>query len=258
MTLIAPQPIVSRPSPVSAPRRGSRLLNLVRTTDHKTIGVMYLFTSFLYFFAGGFMALLMRAELARPGLQFLSPEQYNQLLTMHGSIMLLLFATPLVFGFANLVLPLQIGAPDVAFPRLNSLSYWLYLFGSLVVMASFLTPAGAPDFGWYAYAPLSTAAHSPGIGPNMWITGLAVAGLGTILGGVNMLTTIVCLRAPGMTMFRMPIFTWNIFITTILILIAFPVLTAALLGLEADRHLGAHVFDPANGGVILWQHLFWF
>src|SRR3954466_3993973 len=115
MTLIAPQPIVSRPSPVPVPRRGSRLLDLLRTTDHKTIGLMYLYTSFLYFFAGGFMALLMRAELGRPGLQFLSPEQYNQLLTMHGSIMLLLFATPLVFGFANLVLPLQIGAPDVAF-----------------------------------------------------------------------------------------------------------------------------------------------
>jgi cytochrome c oxidase subunit I len=258
MTLIAPQPIVSRPSPVSAPRRGSRLLNLARTTDHKTIGVMYLFTSFLYFFAGGFMALLMRAELARPGLQFLSPEQYNQLLTMHGTIMLLLFATPLVFGFANLVLPLQIGAPDVAFPRLNSFSYWLYLFGSLIVMASFVTPAGAPDFGWYAYAPLSTAAHTPGAGANLWIAGLIVAGLGTILGAVNMLTTIVCLRAPGMTMFRMPIFTWSIFVTSILILVAFPALTATLFALLADRQLGALVYSRENGGGMLWQHLFWF
>src|SRR3954462_4952915 len=258
MTLIAPQPIVSRPSPVPVPRRGSRLLNLVRTTDHKTIGVMYLFTSFLYFFAGGFMALLMRAELARPGLQFRSPEEYNQLLTMHGSIMLLLFATPLVFGFANLVLPLQIGAPDVAFPRLNSFSYWLYLFGSLTVMASFVTPAGAPDFGWYAYAPLSTAAHTPGAGANLWISGLIVAGLGTILGAVNMLTTITCLRAPGMTMFRMPIFTWGIFVTSILILVAFPPLTSAFFALLADRHLGALVFSRQNGGGVLWQHLFWF
>src|SRR5436190_17789852 len=162
MTLIAPQPIVSRPSPVSAPRRGSRLLDLLRTTDHKTIGVMYLFTSFLYFFAGGFMALLMRAELARPGLQFLSPEQYNQLLTMHGTIMLLLFATPLVFGFANLVLPLQIGAPDVAFPRLNALSYWLFLFGGLIASGSFLTPGGAADAGWTLYAPLNDEVNSPG------------------------------------------------------------------------------------------------
>jgi hypothetical protein len=134
----------------------------------------------------------MRAELGRPGLQFLSPEQYDQLLTMHGSIMLLLFATPLVFAFANLVLPLQIGAPD---------------------------------FGWYAYAPLSTGAHTPGSGANLWISGLVVAGVGTILGAVNMLTTIVCLRAPGMTMFRMPIFTWSIFVTSLLILVAFPTLT---------------------------------
>jgi cytochrome c oxidase subunit 1 len=258
MTLLAPQTIVSRPAPAPVARRGSRMLGLLRTTDHKTIGLMYLFTSFLYFFAGGFMALLMRAELARPGLQFLSPEQYNQLLTMHGSIMLLLFATPLVFGFANLVLPLQIGAPDVAFPRLNSFSYWLYLFGSLMVMASFVTPSGAPDFGWYAYAPLSTAVHTPGAGANLWIAGLVVAGLGTILGAVNMLTTIVCLRAPGMTMFRMPIFTWSIFVTSLLIIVAFPALTSAFMALLADRHLGARIFSRENGGGMLWQHLFWF
>src|SRR3954468_6321311 len=182
MTLIAPQPIVSRPSPVPVPRRGSRLLDLLRTTDHKTIGVMYLFTSFLYFFAGGFMALLMRAELARPGLQFLSPEQYNQLFTMHGTIMLLLFATPLVFGFANYLVPLQIGAPDVSFPRLNALSYWLYLFGGLLVLSGFVTPGGAADFGWFAYAPLTEAAHSPGVGGDVWAMGLVVTGLSTILG----------------------------------------------------------------------------
>src|ERR671916_200269 len=226
MTLIAPQLIVSRPSPVPVPRRGSRLLNLLRTTDHKTIGLMYLYTSFLYFFAGGFMALLMRAELGRPGLQFLSPEQYNQLLTMHGSIMLLMFATPLFFAFANLIMPLQIGAPDVAFPRLNALSFWLFFFGSLIAVAGFLTPGGAADFGWYAYAPLSNGVHSPGPGANLWFAGLAVSGLGTILGGVNFITTIVCLRAPGMTLFRMPIFTWNALVTSVLILLAFPILTA--------------------------------
>jgi cytochrome c oxidase subunit 1 len=258
MTLLAPQTIVSRPAPAPVPHKGSRMLALLRTTDHKTIGLMYLFTSFLYFFAGGFMALLMRAELGRPGLQFLSPEQYNQLLTMHGSIMLLLFATPLVFGFANLVLPLQIGAPDVAFPRLNSFSYWLYLFGSLTVMGSLITPGGAPDFGWYAYAPLSDVVHSPGSGANLWLAGLVIAGLGTILGAVNMLTTIVCLRAPGMTMFRMPIFTWSIFVTSLLIIVAFPALTSAFMALLADRHLGARIFSRENGGGMLWQHLFWF
>ncbi|SFH27053.1 cytochrome c oxidase subunit 1 [Amycolatopsis regifaucium] len=230
----------------------------MRTTDPKTIGVMYMTTSFGFFLVGGLTALLMRGELARPGLQFLSPEQYNQLFTMHGTIMLLLYATPNVFAFANFLVPLQIGSPDVAFPRLNAFSYWLYLFGAMIVLGGYLTPGGPPDFGWTAYTPLSTAVHSPGVGGDLWIAGLIVTGLGTILGAVNMITTIVCLRCPGMLMWRMPIFTWNIFFTSILILLAFPILTAALFGLMADRHLGAHVFDPANGGAILWQHLFWF
>jgi cytochrome c oxidase subunit 1 len=233
-------------------------LRVLRTTDHKLIGRMYLVTSMGFFLAGGAMALLMRAELARPGMQFLSLEQYNQLFTMHGTIMLLLFATPIVFAFANLVLPLQIGSPDVAFPRLNALSYWLYLLGGLMVVSGFLTPDGAPDFGWTAYAPLNSSMNTPGTGADLWIMGLVIAGLGTILGAVNMVTTVICLRAPGMTMFRMPIFTWNILVTSLLILLAFPILTAALLVLWADRHLHAQVFAANNGGAILWQHLFWF
>jgi cytochrome c oxidase subunit 1 len=247
--------------PLNVPRRGKKgalLTSLVRTTDHKVIGILYMVTSLAFFMIGGVMALLMRGELARPGLQFLSQEQYNQLFTMHGTIMLLLYATPNLFAFANLVLPLQIGSPDVAFPRLNAFSYWLFLFGGTIVLSSFFTPGGAADFGWTAYTPLSNAMHSPGIGGNLWIMGLIVSGLGTILGGVNMVVTIVCLRCPGMTMWRMPIFTWNILFTSILILAAFPILTAALFALLADRVLGAHVFDPANGGAILFQHLFWF
>ena len=253
-----------RPTPVPRPYRareaskGSRLVAMLHTTDPKDIAILYLVTSFAFFMVGGAMAMLIRAELARPGQQFLSNEQYNQLFTMHGTIMLLLYATPILFGFANYIVPLQIGAPDVAFPRLNAFSYWLFLFGGLIVMSGFLTPGGAADFGWFAYTPLSDAAHSPGVGGDLWAMGLVVSGLGTILGGVNFITTIICLRAPGMTMFRMPIFTWNILVTAFLILLAFPILTAALLGLEADRHFGAHVFDPANGGAILWQHLFWF
>jgi cytochrome c oxidase subunit I len=238
--------------------KGSRLSNLLRTTDHKTIGLMYLVSSFAFFIAGGLMALLMRGELARPGLQFLSPEQYNQLFTMHGTIMLLMFATPLFFAFANLIMPLQIGAPDVAFPRLNAFSYWLYLFGSLIAVSGFLTPSGAADFGWFAYAPLSDVVNSPGAGANLWFAGLAVSGLGTILGGVNFITTIVCLRAPGMTLFRMPIFTWNALVTSVLILLAFPILTAAIFGMLADRNLGALIYSAENGGPMLWQHLFWF
>ncbi|MCU1611859.1 MAG: cytochrome c oxidase, subunit [Pseudonocardiales bacterium] len=258
MTAVAPQPIVTRPRPVRPTVKGSALLGLLQTTDHKVIGMLYLVTSMAFFFVGGSMAMLIRAELARPGMQFLSNEQYNQLFTMHGTIMLLLYATPILFAFANLIMPLQIGAPDVAFPRLNAFSFWAFAFGGIIVLSGFMTPGGAADFGWFAYTPLSDAIHSPGAGGDLWIMGLVLAGLGTILGAVNMITTVVCLRAPGMTMFRMPIFTWNIFVTSLLVLLAFPILTAALLGLEADRRLGAHVFDAANGGAILWQHLFWF
>jgi cytochrome c oxidase subunit 1 len=248
----------TRPRPVRHTPKGAALLNLLRVTDPKQIGIMYLTASFGFFMVGGVMALLMRTELARPGLQFLSQEQYDQLFTMHGTIMLLLYATPTLFGFANYILPLQIGSPDVAFPRLNALSFWLFVFGGLVVLSGFLVPGGAADFGWTAYTPLSDVQHSPGVGGDLWAMGLVVSGLGTILGAVNMVTTVICLRAPGMTLFRMPIFTWNILATAVLILAAFPILTAALLGLEADRRLGAHVFDPADGGAILWQHLFWF
>jgi cytochrome c oxidase subunit I len=238
--------------------RGKVVVSWLTSTDHKVIGFMYIISSFCFFLFGGVLALLMRAELARPGLQFLSNEQYNQLFTMHGTIMLLMFATPLFIGFANVVMPLQIGAPDVAFPRLNMLSFYFFLFGSLTVVAGFLTPGGAADFGWFAYAPLNDVVHSPGAGADMWIMGLALSGLGTILGGVNFITTIFTMRAPGMTMFRMPIFTWNILVTSILVLLAFPILAAALLTLEVDRAFGARVFDSVNGGPLLWQHLFWF
>ena len=259
MTATAPQSLeATRPFPARRKRPGEVIYQLITTTDHKLIGQLYIVTTFFFFAAAGLMALFIRTELAVPGLQFLSNEQYNQLFTMHGSLMIYLYATPVIFAFANLVLPLQIGAPDVAFPRLNAFSYWIFLFGGLIMLAGFITPGGAADFGWTAYSPLTDAIHSPGPGGDLWTMGLIVSGLGTILGAVNMITTIVCMRAPGMTMFRMPIFTWNILVTSILILIAFPILTSALFGLAADRHLGAHVFDPANGGAILWQHLFWF
>ncbi|WP_435877538.1 aa3-type cytochrome oxidase subunit I [Streptosporangium saharense] len=241
-----------------ATRKGSVIAKWMSSTDHKIIGHLYLITSFVFFLIGGVMALIMRAELAQPGLQLTSNEQFNQLFTMHGTVMLLMFATPLFAGFANELMPLQIGAPDVAFPRLNMVSYWLFLFGSTIALSGFITPGGAASFGWFAYAPLSDAIHSPGIGGDLWIVGLTISGLGTILGSVNFITTIVCMRAPGMTMFRMPMFTWNVLLTSILVLMAFPVLAAALLALEADRKLGAHIFDSATGGAMLWQHLFWF
>ncbi|WSV32994.1 cytochrome c oxidase subunit I [Streptomyces sp. NBC_01017] len=245
--------------PMRSKQPGGRVVvDWLTTTDHKKIGHLYLITSFGFFLAGGVMALLMRAELARPGMQILSNEQFNQLFTMHGTIMLLLFATPTFAGFANELMPLQIGAPDVAFPRLNMFSYWLFLFGGLIVMGSLIVPDGPASFGWFAYAPLNSLERSPGIGPDLWIMGLALAGFGTILGAVNFITTIIGMRAPGMTMFRMPIFVWNTLFTSILILMAFPVLAAALLVLEADRRFGSVVFEAANGGALLWQHLFWF
>ena len=238
---------------------GTTFVKWVTTTDHKVIGNLYFITSFVWFLLGGLMALFIRLELFEPGMQILDDkQQFNQLFTMHGTIMLLLFATPLFAGFANALMPLQIGAPDVAFPRLNMFAYWLYLFGGLIAAFGFLTPKGAAAFGWFAYAPLSNSVFSPGVGGDLWVFGLALGGFGTILGGVNFITTIVCMRAPGMTMFRMPVFTWTILITSILIILIFPPLAAALFALGADRRFGAEVFEPANGGPILWQHRFWF
>jgi cytochrome c oxidase subunit 1 len=258
MTAIDARTTTPRRAEPPRPTKGQLVVKYLTTTDHKVIGNLYLVTSFVFFLLAGVMAMIIRAELARPGLQVVEEEVYNQLFTMHGTIMLLLFATPLFVGFANCIMPLQIGAPDVAFPRLNMFSYWLFLFGGLTVLSGFLVPGGAADFGWYAYTPLSDAVRSPGVGGDLWVMGLWMAGLGTILGAVNFVTTIFCMRAPGMTMFRMPIFTWNTLVTSLLVLIAFPILAGALLMLAADRTLGAHIFDTASGGPILWQHLFWF
>ena len=251
---VAPQ----RPEPTGHARTGSKAWMMMTTTDHKQLGIMYIIMSFSFFFLGGLMALLIRAELFTPGLQFLSNEQFNQLFTMHGTVMLLLYGTPIVWGFANYVLPLQIGAPDVAFPRLNAFGFWITTVGGIAMLTGFLTPGGAADFGWTMYSPLSDAIHSPGLGSDMWIVGVGATGIGSVASAINMLTTILCLRAPGMTMFRLPIFTWNIFVVAVLALLIFPLLLAAAMGVLYDRKLGGHLYDPANGGSLLWQHLFWF
>ncbi|WP_262380218.1 cytochrome c oxidase subunit I [Nonomuraea sp. PA05] len=245
-------------APVRPSSKGRIIVRWLSSTDHKVIGYMYLIASFVFFSLGGIMALLIRAELIHPGMQLVTNEQYNQLFTMHGTIMMLLFATPLFAGFANVIMPLQIGSPDVAFPRLNAVSFWLFLFGGLIAVSGFLSPSGAASFGWFAYTPLSDATFSPGVGGDLWVMGLSLAGVGTILGAVNFITTIICMRAPGMTMFRMSIFTWNVLLTSMLVLMAFPVLAAALLALEADRKVNTQFFHPENGGAMLWQHLFWF
>jgi cytochrome c oxidase subunit 1 len=263
MTTTAPRPNVQEVpaglSNASVARKGNLFVDWLTTTDHKKIGYLYLITSFIYFLIGGVMALVIRAQLFAPGLEIVATkEQYNQLFTMHGTIMLLMFATPLFAGFANVLMPLQIGSPDVAFPRLNALAYWLFNFGSLIAVAGFLTPQGAASFGWFAYTPLSSQTFTPGLGGNLWVFGLGMGGFGTILGAVNFITTIITMRVPGMTMWRMSIFTWNTLVTSILVILAFPVLAAALLALGSDRVFGSHVYDAENGGAILWQHLFWF
>ena len=238
----------------------SGLLNWLTTTDHKVIGMNYTVTSVVMMLLGGAMAMLIRAQLTVPDGGLVSLAKYNELFTMHGSIMIYLFAGPFAFGgLANYMVPIQIGAPDMAFPRLNALSYWLYLTGSVTMLLGFFTAGGAANFGWVGYAPLSNAVNAPGAGADLWIGALILTGFSAIFTGVNLVATIFYLRAPGMTMFRMPIFTWNMLVTGILILLAFPVLTAGLVMLYCDRHFGTHIYDANGGGSpVLWQHIFWF
>jgi cytochrome c oxidase subunit 1 len=235
------------------------LVDYIITVDHKKIGVLYIFTAFAVFLFGGVLALLFRLELAQPGLQVMGLNTFNQLITMHGTLMVLLFAAQVSTGLGNYLMPLQIGAADVAFPRLNAMSYWLYLFGTLVLLSSFFVAGGPAASGWTAYPPLSDSEYLQGTGMDLWIIGLALAGIAAIVGAVNLVTTIFRLRAPGMTMFRMPMFTWGILVNQLIILFAFPPITAALAMLFIDRNFGAAFFDPLRGGdPVLYQHLFWF
>ncbi|MGH9071983.1 MAG: cytochrome c oxidase subunit I, partial [Acidimicrobiales bacterium] len=235
------------------------LLAYLTSTDHKQIGMNYMVTSFIMFLIAGIMAVLMRVQLSVPNNNFVSLSTYAQLFTMHGTIMLFLFLGPFAFGTANYLVPIMIGAPDMAFPRFNAFSYWLMLGGCITLLSSFLTSSGPADFGWFAYAPLTEAIHSPGPGADLWIVGVALAAFSSMFTGINLITTVFALRAPGMVMFRMPIFVWNQLVTAFLVLLAFPVLTSALVMLWADRHLDSHFFDPTHGGQpILWQNLFWF
>jgi cytochrome c oxidase subunit I len=235
------------------------LVDYLTTVDHKKIGILYIFTSFAIFLAGGVLALLVRAELAEPGLQTMGLNTYNQVFTMHGTLMIFLFAAQVSTGLANYIVPLQIGAADVAFPRANAMSYWLYLFGSLIVLSSFFVAGGPAAVAWTAYPPLSDDAYMQGTGMDLWIIGLAVVGIAGILGAVNLVTTIFRMRVPGMTMFRLPLFTWGVLVNQLLILFAFPPLTAALALLFLDRNFGAVFFDATAGGnQLLYQHIFWF
>jgi cytochrome c oxidase subunit I len=258
VTTLEERPVAAEEPP--EPEHGAQgLLAFLTSTDHKRIGISYMATAYAFYLVGGALAVVIRSELYEPGRQVVSQGRYNEMFTMHGSIMLFLFLGPFAFGLANYFVPLHIGARDMAFPRLNALSYWFYLFGGLTMVSGFLTSDGGADFGWTGYTPLSSIVRTPGIGADLWIMGVALTGLSGILTGVNIVTTVVAMRAPGMRMFRLPIFTWNMLVTSVLVLIAFPVVSAAAVMLFSDRQLGSHIYDPeAGGSAILWQHLFWF
>jgi len=245
-------------SPQSKSYSRSWVVEWLTTVDHKKIGILYILNSFFFFFAAGILALLVRSELAVPGLQFLDEGTYNQAFTMHGTVMVFLFIVPVLSGFANYIVPLQIGAPDMAFPRINALSFWFLPLGGILLFAGYLF-GGAAAEGWTLYTPLSGPTYASGVGTDLWLIGLLLVGTASILGSVNFIATIFKMRAPGMTLFRMPILVWTVLVTATLIMLATPVLAAGMIALFIDRNYGGAFFDPNTGGnPVLWQHLFWF
>jgi cytochrome c oxidase subunit 1/cytochrome c oxidase subunit I+III len=235
--------------------RPEGLLSWVASVDHKQIGIMYIIVALVFFVVGGLEATLMRMQLARPNNTLLSPQVYNQLFTMHGTTMVFLMGMPMLIGFGNYLVPLMIGAPDMAFPRLNALGLWLLVFGGLLLYFSFVA-GGAPDAGWFSYTPLSERPYASSAGVDYWILGLLITGIGSVTAAINFIVTVLTMRAPGLTMRRLPLFVWMTFINSFLILAALPVLNAALVMLFIDRQFNAHFF-ARGGSPILWQHLFW-
>src|SRR5438477_1124856 len=237
--------------------RGHHRLAWLSTVDHKRIAILYLFAGLFFFVVGGLEALFMRLQLAVPNNHFLQPDTYNQLFTMHGTTMIFLVVMPLVFGLANYVLPLQIGARDMAFPRLNAFGFWCVPLGGILLHFSVLA-GGAPAVGWFAYAPLSETPYSSNLGVDYWAIAIFVMGIGSISLAINIIATVISCRAPGMTMRRLPLFSWINFINAFIIIFALPVLNAGLAMLLIDRLLEGHFFLPARGGsAVLWQHVFW-
>ncbi|TWT35402.1 cytochrome c oxidase subunit 1 [Posidoniimonas corsicana] len=233
------------------------LLSWVSTVDHKRIGVLYILLAVFFLVVGGIEAILIRIQLATPNNMFLSPQTFNQMFTMHGTTMVFLVGMPVFTGFSNYLTPLMIGARDVAFPRLNAMSFWMLPFGGFLLYFSFLT-GSAPDAGWFSYAPLSTKPYSLGPGVDYWIVGLVVMGIGSVAGAINIIATVLCLRAPGMSLQRVPLFVWIMLMQAMLIVVTIPPLNSALALLCVDRWLGAAFFEPARGGsALLWQHFFW-
>ncbi|WP_163527695.1 cytochrome aa3 quinol oxidase subunit I [Halobacillus ihumii] len=227
------------------------------TVDHKKIGIMYILSALAMLFRGGMDALMMRVQLAFPGMDFLGSQHYNEIFTTHGTVMIIFMAMPFLIGLMNVIVPLQIGARDVAFPALNALSFWSFLFGALLFNISFVI-GGSPDAGWTSYTPLAGAAMSPGPGQNFYLMGLQLSGIGTLATGINFMVTIIKMRAPGMKMFQMPIFTWSTLVTAFIIVFAFPILTVALALMTIDRVFGSQFFTLTGEGLpMMWANLFW-
>jgi cytochrome c oxidase subunit 1 len=240
------------------PSKPLGLLDWLTSTNHKQIGTLYIVTTLGFFALSGLMAMLIRADLTMPNNPWLGRQLYAEMFTLHGTAMIFLVIAPFALGIANYILPLQVGAPDMAYPRLNALSYWLFLLGGLVVMSGLLTRDGAAAAGWYAYAPLSTTGAA-GTGQDLWAVGLLMVLASSTMTAINLIATTVLYRAPGMLMWRLPIFVWDMIVTSMLILMAFPPLAATLAGMLIDRLLGGHLFDPSHGGsAVLYQHMFWF
>jgi cytochrome c oxidase subunit I len=237
--------------------REGRVTGWLTTVDHKRIGILYIVTAFFFFFAAGVMALLMRLQLAQAGNDIVTENDYNQLFTIHGTAMIFLFVVPILAGFGNYLVPLMIGARDMAFPRLNAMSYWLFLLGGLVILGSFLADGGAANSGWTAYTPLSTEEFSPGSGQDLWILGLHLTSLSSLAGAINFLVTIHNMRTPGMTWMRIPLFVWAMEAFSVLLLLVLPTISAAVTLLLLDRQAGTSFFTGDNGA-LLWQHMFWF
>jgi cytochrome c oxidase subunit I len=245
--------------PAHHPREYSGLLAWLVTTDHKRIGIMYLGFTMLFFMIGGVLALLVRSQLAVPESSLFSQHQYNQYFTMHGSTMLFLFVIPVGAGFGNYLLPLMIGAKDMAYPRINALSLWLIPLAAVLMFSSFFVDGGTASAGWTSYVPMTSKTFSPGPGVDLWILGVQLLGVSSVGGAINFLVTAFTMRAPGMTLIRMPILAWMIVTTSVLVLFATPVLAGVLTMLFLDRNVGTTFFDPREGGnPVLWQQLFWF
>jgi cytochrome c oxidase subunit 1 len=250
--------VAERELAAMSPSWGAVAHDWASTVDHKKIGILYILMSLVFLFIAGFEALLMRWQLFYPRSQFLEPDVFNQLFTMHGTTMVFFVGIPLLIGIGNYMVPLLIGARDMAFPRLNALGFWATLFGGLLVYSSYAT-GGAPAIGWFAYAPLTERTFARSAATDLWALGLIVAGVGTTTAAVNFIATIMGMRAPGMTIRKIPFFCWTMIWTSMQILLAIPPLTATVVMILLDRQLGAHFFDVQNGGsAMLWQHLFWF